>query len=314
MITTLVLGAGTSMPYGYPSGLSLVEKIMERLHGSNDHAQRDLLQDLKDHKPYSVDAFLREFPRHDPAAKALIAEILYECENPHLELPADKDFYRFLFHNFPADRYSALKIITFNYDRSLEYFLARHLRPSSGGMEQAFRNLSSLEVIHIHGRLSALPFEASAPELAREREPWDYGSYNGDCAGPSIVLLDDEDGRRHALGQAINYRKLSARVHGQRNFKTVYENNSTNARANEILWRSSRVFFLGFGFHELNMKLLGFDLERSPNALIVGTCFGMHPIQKREIQKRHPYVSLTDCTAMELFQQHHSISDPELIL
>lgn len=317
MATVLILGAGTSIDYGYPSGLVLVDMIKERLRTSSEQTDRDLLVDLKDRKPYSIDAFLHEFPKHDRVAKSAIAEILYECEEPEVELPASRDFYRFLFQNISEAEFSNFKIITFNYDRSLEYFWARSLRPSKGSLSEAYKSLSAVEIIHIHGRLSALPDEANGPLLKREREQLAYGSCRnlGSTQPPDLVIgrpkPSPEQHREFMLE-----RKRTLWQHGQSSFKTVYENNEVHGRAKEILSLSNRLIFLGFGYHELNMKLLGLDWTvHKAGYYITGTSMGMSPVDLAINRQRFPTVRFREnCSAIEIFQKHISLTDPNVDL
>jgi len=69
-------------------------------------------------------------------------------------------------------RRTPLTIITYNYDRSIEYALVRALQERFGGtFENCAAALDSIGPIHLHGQLGFLPgFTARAEDIAQ------YGS------------------------------------------------------------------------------------------------------------------------------------------
>lgn len=316
MTTAIVLGAGTSLDYGYPSGAGLVEEMKNRLSRQANHEHSELLRDLKNHQPYSIDAFLNLFPKHDHEAKSLIAQILFECEHPDSQPSGEKDLYRFFFHEISEDKYEQYKIITFNYDRSLEHHLLRAILPSKNYvLNAAIESLEKLEIIHIHGRLPALPGEKNFQiQTQREQFPYGYGG-QGYISKVNGQILHATDPSRFFQQEAIEQRKNSIRTHGQQ-FRTVYQSTETHQRAKEILDSAQRIFFLGFSYHELNMKILGFNWNKNyhPEKTIAGTCFGMSPVKKAEVRAVAPAIQLIDATNMELFSHHYSLGRPELVI
>jgi len=141
--TVLILGAGTSVPYGYPSGRGLVDD----LKGDNPKRKEILIQlqfqkpeideftaVLRKAEPPSIDHFLENNPRFTDLGKACIAyEILKrENENRLYHPKVDKEGSIRSWYRDLADRiadsadeiaFNNLSIVTFNYDRSLEHFL-----------------------------------------------------------------------------------------------------------------------------------------------------------------------------------------------
>ena len=81
--TVLVLGAGASMPYGFPSGQGLKENIISfgaEVHKRIEHLPRctqerfqEFQRELRYSSQSSVDAFLEHRPELVPLGKALIA-------------------------------------------------------------------------------------------------------------------------------------------------------------------------------------------------------------------------------------------------
>lgn len=312
MVTTLVFGAGVSYPYGFPLGLKLIELIKDKLN-PNNHLENMFLNDLKSLKPLSIDQFLKDKKTHDEIAKIKIAEILYEAEKiDQFEIPPEENFYQFLFHKIRPDIYSNYRVISFNYDRSFEFYFSRALEAlHECTSNEAFETLRKLKIVHIHGRISGLPYEEQFNSHLL-REQLEYGHMNtprwaevyNNLAGGDFQSYDRYyDKQKEMIGR-----------YGKATFKTVYENSGENAEARKFLQESGRVFFLGFSYHDLNMKILGFD---NPNTysgkLVSGTCLGMGKIDVKSIQKKYPVISgLHDCTSGEFFKNYYSIDDPDL--
>jgi len=145
----LVLGAGASYPYGFPLGGTLKRMIEtqilwptedkhldlnELLLGfdfSIDHVQK-FATELRSSMQPSVDAFLFERKDYLDIGKLTIAANLITCEKEENLTTGDSEektgkWYGYLLNNFLGTRNeflnSRLSIVTFNYDRSLEYFL-----------------------------------------------------------------------------------------------------------------------------------------------------------------------------------------------
>jgi len=98
--TVLVLGAGASMPFDFPSGRDLISKICEffkkdiesrklilRNSSSNpftvEHAESFVSQ-LSRPPNVSIDEFLRNRPDFWDIGKIGIAAVLLECEDPDI--------------------------------------------------------------------------------------------------------------------------------------------------------------------------------------------------------------------------------------
>ena len=140
--TVLVLGAGASYPYGFPTAKELRILICEAFTNPNTPASR-LLGEASGHSPDgffrfreaflksgqpSVDAFLEWRPDFLAIGKLAIAYCLlpFEDESKLFTPPGNRggDWYQYLsvklnasFEDFGSNK---LSIITFNYDRSLE--------------------------------------------------------------------------------------------------------------------------------------------------------------------------------------------------
>lgn len=81
--TVLILGAGFSKPYGYPSGPELLKAIKENHLSSSKSNERDLAMAIKHYAPQSIDRFLHQNPSfYKTGIQLITAEILrYEYQS-----------------------------------------------------------------------------------------------------------------------------------------------------------------------------------------------------------------------------------------
>jgi hypothetical protein len=181
--TVFVLGAGASVPYGFPVGSELVDRVCEHLGEFGPDAEwrtrlretailagTDVNRDshdidfdsfgrrLRDSRLNSIDLFVERNPQYATLGKRAIAQELILCEDD-LKLtaaPPAHDWHRYLFNQlFPAklaDYRCHLRVITFNFDRSFEralFLAARAIYPDASSDE--LRSL--VPVLHMHGQL-----------------------------------------------------------------------------------------------------------------------------------------------------------------
>jgi hypothetical protein len=69
--------------------------------------------------------------------------------------------------------------------------------------------------------------------------------------------------------------------------KTAYRD------AQDAIRSAERVFFLGFGYHEFNMKRLGFD--RASDSTIFGMRYGFSQEECAALEKKYPRLSMRQC-------------------
>jgi hypothetical protein len=121
-----------------------------------------------------------------------------------------------------------ITIVNFNYDRSLEQYLYLAMIKRFGiSADQSSEVLKSLNIIHPYGNIGRLPWQNY-----KEGEIVKYGDINYN-----------------------QYNKLF------QNIKTFHESQSYNSNLKNSIRNASNIAFLGFGFHEQNMKLLDIDYE-----------------------------------------------------
>jgi hypothetical protein len=140
--TVLILGAGASKPYGFPTGEELFDGVRQlQVHEVSDEispSQSDhagpLQLAVRSSLHRSLDAMLERRSELVEAGKAYTARRLLRAEAAAREAVADAPgtWYHILWDamdlaSLEAFRATPLKIITYNYDRSLEYALVSGL-------------------------------------------------------------------------------------------------------------------------------------------------------------------------------------------
>jgi hypothetical protein len=255
--TVLVLGAGASCPYGFPTAKQLKNRICEvfssrtpaiRLLGDNVAPAEKFLEFREafwKSGTASVDAFLEGRPEFLDVGKFAIAYCLipFEIEANLYSPPAgDGDWYLYLSEKLAGafDKFgeNKLSIITFNYDRSLEHYLFNSLRNLHGRpVDDCIEKLAMIPIIHVYGQLGKIPYPQQG---CRQYLPL------GEDEMPGVVV-----------GAADGITLL-------------HEAASDLAEARKLLEAAKRICFLGFSYHPLNLARL--KLENSAlHRLVFGT-------------------------------------------
>jgi len=161
-----ILGAGSSMDYGFPSGNGIKDNIKQIDNGGFDSKDTGQINNLKNvisfskhYKNYSIDKFFGE--RHDfrEIGEKVVKKIIGQCEHNVLRskkyLEHDSWLHSF-FSGFPFFRQTAsLNVITFNYDRLFQFFLNEigkyEFNPEQKLLYDKFLNNVTFE--HPHGSL-----------------------------------------------------------------------------------------------------------------------------------------------------------------
>jgi hypothetical protein len=265
--TTLVLGAGASAPFGFPTGYELLRKVVDWANTSPGQTNPILFSEFKGSEikefrealeksgKMSVDSFLEHRPEFIPIGKRAMAMALIQCEHqPHLFKRDGKSWYEYLFYQLdaPFDDFSGnqLKVLTFNYDRSLEHFLFTALKNSSGKTEdECASKLNSIPIIHLHGDIGNLPHINQS--LARH--------YNTNITPD---LLDVATKR----------------------IKIIHEKTTDDFSfelARKFLSESEVICFLGFGYHPINIERLGIRnrITGLGQKIRLGSTFGLTGVE-----------------------------------
>jgi hypothetical protein len=274
--TVLVLGAGASKEYGFPTGIELRKKILKLqddldfisvITQNNKGFLRKFFDAFKYSQAKSIDLFLGKNPDYEEIGKKLIAIVLFSSENRVALFSEDieDDWYSYLVHKISYPSWedfdpSWLKIINFNYDRSLETYLLETLVNYYGKTEgQVQEKLKSLEVIHVYGKLIY-------PTLSYGNEAFN-GNYMDDAYTDPLT---------HLLNSSIKGLKIIPEGRGDEDHLL---------RIKEIISNSARVGFLGFSFDETNVSRISTDgaygTPESPKFIAASTL----NLTKKEIEK-----------------------------
>jgi hypothetical protein len=270
---TLVLGAGSSLPFKYPVGDELRSKIIGLRYSDKyetairaglpgDSLFDSFIDEFRKSQMTSIDAFLARRKEFSDIGKKAIATVLIDCED--LELlwgSEDKDLWqRYLHGRMAAERwddlnFSNLSIVTFNYDRSLEHYLFYALKSAYGKTEEEVaEKLKGLAIVHVYGSLG--------PVIPTDAGYLPYGS----------------GVNREAVENAANY--LRVIPEGREDDPCLIE-------ARQLLNDAEVICFLGFGFDETNLRRLNAEITCRPNLrqikkngvlrerIVVATCIGM---------------------------------------
>lgn len=247
--TVFVLGAGASMPYGFPSGPALRHEICTQalVEGDSRYAvladmgytSRELnacREAIAGSWASSIDMFLATRSDYRNIAKSAIALTiaLYERQHQKLFFAEKQDWFRFLWKHLFNTQTKRLQpdmvaFVTFNYDRTLEHALA-------SGMTHALGAMPGLElipeIVHVYGSIGAYPFEGVSPPTRPYGIPMTH--IEAREAARSIWTMDEKN-----------------------------PESTLPAKACKLLAEAAQIMFLGFGFDEDNMKLMGFRIESS---------------------------------------------------
>jgi len=182
----------------------------------------------------SIDSFVAKNPQYTEVARTAIAMVLMEMEDHEVFFnhTIDDHWYRYLVNKLCPDGWDAfdpsrLRIVTFNYDVSLEFFLAMAVSHMYGkGATDVIEKLEKLEIVHVYGKL--------------DRPLGTYGQIKTD--------IDPSDEKTEITKRDI--RNASRGIHlmgegreGDGHLKTIQN----------MIHSSDRIGFLGFGFDAVNV-------------------------------------------------------------
>ncbi len=299
MITTptvFILGAGASIPYGFPSGRALRDNLVNwkdisLSKGGPFHdrsATLEFSQALGRSKIDSIDAFLQE--RHErflQVGKYCVAGALTALEIPSHCNPADEDWIQALWEimrrgsNREISK-NKIAFISYNYDRSLEHCLTEAMTHSFGVSRQAaWQELRKIPIVHPHGVLAPyLPYP----------EAWDQL----DGESKRRLATNPGEGRFYFPSHESNLATCLAAEHLNLYWEKRTTDPSPQATMKTLLSTATRVVFLGFGFLDANMEHLQGMLPPVTRCEFFGTRKGLSEIRTRKIRQSVQGLSLQD--------------------
>ena len=276
--TLFILGAGASCPYKYPTGKELrrliyeefpsrYKKLSNQINSSELGISRSVIHDdiqlaprfadnfFKSSTP-SIDLFLARNPNFSKIGKKAIALSLWIAEQKSCfreKVDQNQDWYSYLYQRMTEtltkpDSYkqinqNKISFITFNYDRSLEFFLYESLINSFNLEYTAnypYSDLLPFSIQHVYGQLSTLPCQKQSSLAYR--------------LAPNIKTLQ----------------KLCS------NIRVIYDRTDENLMdIKKEISAAKRIFFLGFGFAKENIDVLDIPNLLTDKHQIYGTAFGM---------------------------------------
>ncbi len=308
--TVFILGAGASKPYGYPTAgelrdaiidnfLPTYQKVVEERYGVKDTVNTNQYKKFKRLIEYfeksdckSIDLFLTRNKEFIDNGKFIIAFMIanYEIESSKISRSSyrQSDWYFELYNEALTDEIinpeelekffeNNITFITFNYDRVLDYRLYNSVKFSFLNKTDLVPKIfEKYKPLHVYG--SILPTDLifnSSPKYGDE----------------GVIGYIDE-----------NYSNISV----------SYNERSRIEEAQEIIAKSKRIFFLGFGFSKENMDIFNWDEILTEDHKIYGTVKGIAPKKKLEIKAyfsvntsiKEDNIKLYDWDSVKLLKEH----------
>jgi len=307
--TVFILGAGASVPYGYPTAQGLRDFIIKdfrqkyifylhkKYNHSSDEAEKIankfmyLIQSFNQSGTKSFDLFLsRNRGEYYEQGKFILAWCILYFEssskfNEEIKNPAS-DWYKWLYNEMTDELVKSsdlekinenkLKIITFNYDRSLEEYLEESLIFSfSGDRKDVTKFTEWINVIHTYGKILDLRWE------------------------------NLENGEKYSTNNILDLADKA-----KENIQIIYDERiSRNEEIQKIITSAERIFILGFGYSKENLEAIGLQNCINRNQYIYGTTkdFEENEIKKTknlirklkpEIRDDHIILENTDCVGL----------------
>ncbi|MFN3698361.1 MAG: hypothetical protein ACK4VO_13060 [Pseudobdellovibrio sp.] len=245
---------------------------------------------------------------HYKEFKPYVFKFLMQYENFYKTMPtnSDHDWYKIFFgpliirddKDKTAKNLKKIKVITFNYDRSLEYYLSNVLKincfVTENDYTEVFKFLHEyLEIIHVYGRLPALINEDQFLQKTYSNiHTVDYGFFNI----RNNLDIEYADRAIHAHSNTINF---------------CYGNNEVNPRISDIFKNESEVvYFLGFGFHENNIKILNFEFGN--HNFYISTGYNLNSSNVQFVKNNYPQILIArDCNIIDLLNKIYKFVDNE---
>lgn len=296
--TVFIIGAGASVPYGFPTGVQLKTAIIDEFVGKfnsmvdsrtitmetffdEDEAKdeaRNFIAAFKEAISPSIDFFLSANPDLGQIGRMAIVLSIMESELNYflMESRGEKvnDWFDKLFtemarnltfaegyREFANKEHNNVTFITFNYDRLLEHLIFYGLKSfyRDALINDLIRIYREIDLIHIYGKVGPL----TEPDRAE-------GSH-------SIFTLDEGH-------PALKWGSKPRFAHLDKAYKFIeimYEKRQANINeeAKRAIDAASRIIFLGFGYDNDNLKVLGFPLQSLNGKKVYGTAFDCSPAQ-----------------------------------
>lgn len=294
--TALILGAGASIPYRYPSMEELRKDICNNIVEQKNSKILNTLElygeDIRKFRfeffksgAYSIDQFLENRKEFRKIGKIAIAlELLKSNRLDDLNsVPNSENWYRLIFNkmndNFNDFDRNDISFITFNYDLSLEVYLFDALQSYFGKTKKvAIEKLNKINIVHLYGSI---------------------GSFSDI---KKLDLINDNNTKAALINSAANNIKIMS---------DGGEYDEDFNKAHELLRKAKLICFLGFGFNETNLERLKLT-ELDHRKQIQSTEVNLPELKKRYVKtfldKNNMIISFYKGNIVDLFNEHVNIN------
>ena len=272
------------MPYGFPSGADLraaicqtansqtwLFQLLNQTAGITAGEIQSFAKTFWRSSILSIDSFLAKRLEFTEIGKLAIATYLCHFENPDFVFAENNQdhWYRGLWNVLVEDvsninelPQNKIKFISFNYDRSLEYFLHEATKNTFGVHDVHAKSAwSQLGIMHIYGMIGEFNYQPTS--------------------GTRTYSRAEDASSLQTAAQGI--RVIPEARHGDKMFE----------QARKWFEWAERICFLGFGFDPLNVDRLGLNsvLEWKRKKLakstwIVASLYGKTSAEKTAIQHK----------------------------
>ncbi len=315
--TLFIIGAGAGVPYGFPTGEQLINNICHKCerylrdiipHGSDtqkelhhfdeklkqyDIFRRTLLQS----STLSIDLFLSRNPEFQLIGRVAILLCLIEAEKDNMKngvVLSDQNWLAYLFNRLtgnltnPKDYEKLItnniKFITFNYDRLFENFFQVSMQNSfSAYKNEVIEKIKEIQIEHVYGKLGLLNWQTN----------------------------DQQDSNILYYGNGCRYDQIDTL---SKNIKLIQDRQELrNNHIAEWVRNAKRIFFLGFGYADENLSVLGIPETLNEKQKIYGTALNntINEITKIRTKinpnprdQNNPNLQIINCDSLTLLRNY----------
>jgi len=301
--TVLILGAGASMPYGFPSGDQLKERIISSLEsfpkragpgtqlenlmhesGINPRHIEEFRDELAGAHHITIDQFLQNRSNFERVGKLAIAATLLPFErdsifpmlkpwktHPDVTRQVAEGWYGYFAKqlNLSASDWGRglLTIVTYNYDRSLEHYLFTILKSTCDkSPEECWKIFRGIPIVHVYGELG--PYQPFGDGL-----PY----------GPPLDLI--------TAREAANNIRI---MHEAKDEEFI-------SQAKQAIRDAEVICFLGFGYHRENLAPLSIQ-SGMPRKKVIGTALRLTEPEKTRLNLQAYVDEIHDFTILRLLR------------
>lgn len=329
--TVLVLGAGASVDYDFPSGKELIQEIIDFCDGKSNSPRifnqkilalilhkyfqdngtertpyecyeivEDFRMKLADADSLTIDDFIayNNTIGFNIIGKACIGLVISKHEQRSIS-KLSGGWYSYLWNKIYDGNREGMKnnlknltIVTFNYDRSLEYYLYNRMQNLFNMTNQETKNLFNDKVViyHMYGQLGSFDWQEKN-SLVNDYKMIDLEIFKR--VTNQVINFDQLVNYINSLPQRIVESKDSKEINHKLEYLVKLTNEIKTYRevaSNpeqvilERFYDADIFFFLGFGYHKENLRCLNPE-QKGVLKPFYGTTYGFGKAQIDRIQK-----------------------------